>query len=502
MRGERHIRKFVLLLSFIAFDTVCVAEPTWLGDGTISDPYQIDTPAELIYLGEHDGYYSDNFILTADIDLSGYPFDKAIIAPDGSPEFAGLFDGNYHKIVNIDIDAQMSNESYLGLFGETQTSAKIKNLGLENVVITGGADSNFIGTMVGYCDCEISNSYSTGSITSGSGTYNIGGFLGACLGTTLNCYTDVDVSCGSGSQRLGGFVGISQGGYLNCYAAGSVSGGTSYVKGFVGYVLLGIGFSGCYHLHPDNGGGPIDPHVPALTDVQMQEQVNFVDWDFFGETSNGTDELWFMDVYPALSWQRPVGLMNFSMLAGYWNQSGFTQDQPQARVDWHVDGVVDISDLSLLVGSWLEGAVEKHYPLALDDDFETGDFSKQPWLLGGSADWLIDTATVQQGDYSAKSGVTGDSQSSYLELTVDTTGYDQITFYYKVSSEEDFDFFHFYIGDTWRIEHSGDSGGWVYSTFTVYDDLMTFRWSYDKDSSGPGGDDCAWIDNIVFTLEE
>ena len=61
---------------------------------------------------------------------------------------------------------------------------------------------------------------------------------------------------------------------------------------------------------------------------------------------------------------------------------------------------------------------------------------------------------------------------------------------------------HFYIDGSWRIEHSGDSGGWIYSTFPVYDEVTVLKWAYEKDSSGSDGEDAVWIDNIVFTLEE
>jgi len=500
MKSEKYILTSALLLTCLSFNTAWGADPIWQGSGTISDPYRISTSAELIYLADNDEFYSDNFILTADIDLAGNTFTEALIAPEGD-EFDGLFDGNYHKIININIDAQTSNANYLGLFGQTGTNAEIMNLGLENIIITGGSSSSIVGTMAGYCNCEITNCYSTGTVTSGSGAYNIGGFIGVCQSTIINCFADVDVSGGTGSQRLGGFAGINQGAYLNCYASGAVSGGSSYTKGFVGYSFSSYGFVGCYHLDPNDGGGPVDSYAEALTDTQMKDPSSFAGWDFFGETSNGINEIWMMDVYPALSWQMPVGFREFSMLANYWGQTDFTQDEPHSRADWHVDGTVNMSDLGLLVASWLERVIEKSYPLALDDDFETGAFTKQPWFLGGSADWVIDDVIVQHGNYSAKSGPIGDSQSSYLELTVDTTGYDLITFYYKVSSEENFDFFRFYIDGSWRIEHGGDSGGWIYRTFPVYDGLTTFKWSYDKDSSGYDGDDCAWVDNIVFTME-
>ncbi len=505
MRHVNYCFPTVLILFVLSAGSFVLADPTWEGSGTITDPYQIDEPNELIYLGEHPAYYSDNFMLTSDIDLAGHVFTEAVIAPSAT-EFNAGFDGNHHKILNMTIDAQSSNADKLGLFGTSTSNAVIKNLGLENVSIAGGSSSSHIGAMVGMYNnssTEITNCYATGTITSGGGAVNVGGFIGVSQGGVINCYAAVDVTGGTGSQRIGGFVGYSLGAYMNCYASGSVSGST-YVGGFVGYSLYSSSyyFINCYHLHPDDGGGPVDLYATALTDAQMRNEASFVGWDFFGETENGINELWEMDGYPALSWQVPIGLREFSMLGQYWGQSGFTQDQPDARADWYVDGVVDMNDLNLLANHWLGRMVEKSYPLAPGDDFETGDFTQQPWLLGGAAGWVIDDVTVQQGSYSARSGAIGDSQSSYLELTVDTTGYDLITFYYRVSSEEGFDKFHFYIDGSWRIEHSGDSAGWLYRTFPVYDGLTTFKWAYEKDSSGAHGDDAAWVDTIVFTLEE
>lgn len=474
----------------------------WPGSGTITDPYQIDEPNELIYLGGQEAYYSDAFILTADIDLTGRTFSEAVIAREGYDAFDGVFDGNHHKILNMTIDAQATNSSYLGLFGQTDINAVIKNLGLENVDITGGAGSDLIGTMAGYFMYgTISNCYTAGTIIAGGGS-NIGGFIGASQSGITDCYADVDVTAASGSQYVGGFCGISLGQYSNCYAAGSVSGGID-VHGFVGYSVYASSFYfvHCYHLHPDDGGGPIDSNAAVLTDAQMRDQANFAGWDFFRETNNGLDEAWKMDGYPVLSWQVPVGLEEFSMLGQYWGQSGFSQVDPPSRADWYTDGAVDMSDLQQLAAYWLEPVVQKVYPLAPGDDFETGDFTKQPWVMGGDADWVIDDVTVQQGSYSARSGVIGDSSSSSLELTVDTTGYDLITFYYKVSSEEGFDNFIFYINGSPRITHSGDSGGWLYRTFPVYDGLTTFKWVYSKDGSRSGGEDAAWVDTIVFTLE-
>lgn len=53
------------------------------GTGDPNDPYQIATVQDLIALGETPEDYDKHFILTADIDLSDYTFDRAVIAWDG-----------------------------------------------------------------------------------------------------------------------------------------------------------------------------------------------------------------------------------------------------------------------------------------------------------------------------------------------------------------------------------------------------------------------------------
>ena len=59
------------------------------GNGTAEAPYQIATAADLLELGGDPNNYDKRFILTADIDLSGYAFDRAVIAPDVNDDDAG-----------------------------------------------------------------------------------------------------------------------------------------------------------------------------------------------------------------------------------------------------------------------------------------------------------------------------------------------------------------------------------------------------------------------------
>jgi len=101
--------------------------------------------------------------LTCDPNLAGRIYATAVIAPDTSTNydfqgtlFAGVFDGNSHVIRNLTIDTAGAGNDFLGLFGKIEGSgAEIRNLGLENVNITGGNDSCVLGGLCGF------NSYGT-----------------------------------------------------------------------------------------------------------------------------------------------------------------------------------------------------------------------------------------------------------------------------------------------------------------------------------------------------
>jgi hypothetical protein len=133
------------------------------------------------------------------------------------------------------------------------------------------------------------------------------------------------------------------------------------------------------------------------------------------------------------------------------------------------------------------------------ENFETGDFDKFPWRHLGYNNWEVTTAENYSGTYSAQAGWVSDDEESILRLTKDCIQ-GNITFYYKVSSEEDWDFLSFYIDDVKQAEFSGDQD-WTRVSFPVEAGARKFDWIYSKDSSGSDGLDSAWIDDIVFPIE-
>ncbi len=132
------------------------------------------------------------------------------------------------------------------------------------------------------------------------------------------------------------------------------------------------------------------------------------------------------------------------------------------------------------------------------EDFETGDFTKFDWVMGGDQDWQTSGVFPYEGDYSAKSGLITDGQSSELKIVVDVMIADTVYFFHKTASQLDDDLLKFYIGNTMVGQWSGIGAGWNEMKAYVPTGIHTLKWVYEKDASGFAGNDCAWLDNIIF----
>jgi len=131
------------------------------------------------------------------------------------------------------------------------------------------------------------------------------------------------------------------------------------------------------------------------------------------------------------------------------------------------------------------------------EGFETGDFSAFEWQLSGNADWFVTSSDPYSGSFCAQSGVITHSQTSSLEVTLDITDNGNISFYWKVNSESNWDYLKFYIDGNLIDEISG-TVGWTQITSNVLSGSRTFKWQYYKDGSVSTGLDTGWIDSITF----
>ena len=145
-------------------------------------------------------------------------------------------------------------------------------------------------------------------------------------------------------------------------------------------------------------------------------------------------------------------------------------------------------------------SVEGSYVIAygsIMEDFESNNFGSD-WTFSSQYPWTIVAEGYNGSNYCAKSSNNGVHNSEgYMVLTVDVLAAGDLTFMYKVSSENNYDKLHFYMDNQEKGVWSG-TVAWAQFSQPVTVGTHTFKWSYTKDSSVNNGDDCAWVDDIKF----
>ncbi len=131
----------------------------------------------------------------------------------------------------------------------------------------------------------------------------------------------------------------------------------------------------------------------------------------------------------------------------------------------------------------------------LFEDFESGDFSSDfNWNAPG---WSVVSSQAHEGSHSAKSNSISNNQSASMTVQMNDVTAGQLSFWVKVSSESGYDELTFYIDNAPQDSWSG-TVNWQEVSYDITDGDHTFKWEYSKDFSVSEGDDCAWVDYIVF----
>lgn len=199
------------------------------GSGTVNDPYQIWTQADLEGINDvnsesQPNYFENHFIQKADLALVNYDCDSLVMV-------GCTYDGDNHKVTGLE---DFFFYQFLGegtfknlLFISPEISKS--DMGLEGTGII-----SYVGNFSG--EVEIDNVIVLGATISGE--LYVGGFVGqADEASFSDCYvlgTKV-----SGEQYIGGFVGFANDCYFErCIAHGEVEATDewSYVGGFAGYL--------------------------------------------------------------------------------------------------------------------------------------------------------------------------------------------------------------------------------------------------------------------------
>jgi len=357
-----------------------------IGDGTIENPYLIFTAQEFALLSWYSEVLNKNIRLAENLDLQ-----EVGIYPIGDlGSFSGTFDGNNHIISNAIINQPTSD--YVGLFNYVVQDGQIRNLGVENVNITGrGPVGGLVGDNGGgtITSCYVTGSVSGSSIVGGlvgwtynsiitscyadgvmTGDYEIGGLAGWTIDSTItNCYANGSVS---GSSIVGGLSGVNSGMICSCYATGIVIGTGDSVGGLVGDNSDTITF--CFWDTKTSGrsngvGYGSSNGVTGITTAQMQTHSTFTDagWDFTNETTNGINDIWRMCIdgvdYPRLNLESiegdftcpdGVNTEDLNSYVDHWLMNNCMVDNDYCGgADLNFSGVVDLTDWMIFAENWL-----------------------------------------------------------------------------------------------------------------------------------------------------
>ncbi len=115
--------------------------------------------------------------------------------------------------------------------------------------------------------------------------------------------------------------------------------------------------------------------------------------------------------------------------------------------------------------------------------------------LTGDANWFAQTGTSYDGIDAVESGIVFANEASRFSISKRTTS---VSFWYKVSSENNYDFFEFYIDGSRRLRMSGEVGWTKFTNGSLSNTNHTFEWRYTKDGYVDAGSDKAWVDKVVF----
>lgn len=210
------------------------------GTGTKEDPYRIETADQLrafaAAVNEDEHFEGEYIVLTADIILTGTQWMP--VGSGGAHYFAGIFDGQNHRIYGMTIGSSDAPTDYasVGLFAYVDGGI-IQNLGVVDASIYNRRSDNYrtyAGIIAGVvdktetgCGSIINNCTVSGTIYNQAQDWSqIGGIAGYCFDSIIiNCGAAVDLTVVStnSSAFAGGIVGIDGFAIVaNSYAIGSI----------------------------------------------------------------------------------------------------------------------------------------------------------------------------------------------------------------------------------------------------------------------------------------
>ncbi|NLU38996.1 MAG: hypothetical protein GXX78_08920, partial [Bacteroidales bacterium] len=316
---QKFLLILVLWLSIVSSVWAQTAIPPTTGNGSEANPYQIATLENLYWLSQSSSVWSMNFEQTDNIDLGSVANWPGI--GNSSMPFSGTYDGQKLTISNLKIN---SSDSHQGLFGIVGGTGLVTNLRISNASVVTTNDyagilagvnqgilqkchvqsgsvsgANYIGGLCGANEGSIEQSSNASLVTaSGNSAGGITGIVpdygGQIYATIKNCFNYNSVTATGNSA--GGIIGTSLGCQMQfCYSREGTISAASQVGGIAGFASASNAFSECYTVKsPVIGEGAVGSlyNVAVKNYTQMGEAATFSNWDMYGESANGTEDIW------------------------------------------------------------------------------------------------------------------------------------------------------------------------------------------------------------------
>jgi len=133
------------------------------------------------------------------------------------------------------------------------------------------------------------------------------------------------------------------------------------------------------------------------------------------------------------------------------------------------------------------------------EDWETGDDNSYNWAYSGDADWFVTNTYAYEGNYSMQSGNINDNDLTSMYIVVNSPSVFDMSFSFKTSTEDGYDFLSFLIDNAEQGSWSGEND-WTEVSYPLTAGSHNLRWRYAKDFTVSGGSDACWVDNIVLPV--
>jgi len=288
---------------------------------TAEDPYQISYDYHLMLLSElvsnedietSGKYAKAYYIQTTDIDLNTENFMPIGVWGQLSSPFRGNYNGNYHKIDNLNVD--ISEKGYAGLFGIVM-GGTVTNLSVNGNVSATISNDDWIlcgGITGGVSEGSlIKNCSFTGNVKGDK--RGVGGIAGQLFrgGEISHCYFNGNVQ--TEAENCGGIVGhisdhsvVCTNKVTDCYAVGTVN-GNGALGGIAGSSTRNQSetvytIENNYYLNSmaESGiNGYITTGCSGLSETLLKSGAELLGNPFV----NNNEENGFNDGYPIFEWQ-------------------------------------------------------------------------------------------------------------------------------------------------------------------------------------------------------